>query len=150
MSDGRTEHTRNPLGATAPSCNFFAFSGRIVTHHALDFRQISKNYLITDNFSFSFFRPDAAVPQKKRRFWPVFRSGRTWGAGLYFGIGSQPPIPLTTGDRMFRHSYAAAGQHQTPSRDAASVGREHLANLQAQIDAVHRAQAVRALSLIHI
>jgi len=48
---------------------------------------------------------------------------------------------------MFRHSYAAAGQHQTPSRDAASVGREHLANLQAQIDAVHRAQAVRAFSL---
>lgn len=48
---------------------------------------------------------------------------------------------------MFRHSYAAAGQPQTPSRDAASVGREHLASLQAQIDAVHRAQAVRAFSL---
>ena len=72
MSDGRTERTRNPLGATTPSCNFLALSGRIVTHHALDFRQISKNYLITDNFSFSFFRPDAAVPQKNAAFGPYF------------------------------------------------------------------------------
>ena len=71
-SDWRRERTRNPPGATPPSCNSVVFSGRMVTHHALDFRQISKNYLITNNFSFSFFRPDAAVPKKSATFGPYF------------------------------------------------------------------------------